>query len=137
MTVSGINSEESYSALAVGVKLKQSDWTSDECYLVKQFLTEDLHVCSDVIDVACFQDKYQHLQPLELQRYSNAEVEMFTGQDSFHAIRPLEYFVTDSKNAPVVIRPLGWVLSGPLPSSSCISLTCFRANVENVMLPDQ
>ena len=90
------------------------------------FLEEDLHVGSDVFDVACLQEKYAHLQPLELQRHSYAEVEVVTGQDAFHAMRPLEYFVTDSKNAPVAVRlPLGWVLSGTLPSRSCLSSTCF------------
>ena len=138
MNVSGISSQESLSTLAVSVKLKPTDPTSDECSLVEPFLKEDLHVGSDVIDVACLQDKYPHLQPLEPQRYSYAEVEKIIGQDAFHAIRPLEYFVTDSKNAPVAVRlPLGWVLSGPLPSSSSLSSTCFRANVENVLLADQ
>ena len=126
------------SILAVSVKLKSTDPTSDECYLVEPFLKEDLHVGLDVIDVACLQDKYPHLQPLKPQRYSYAEVEMVIDQDTFHAIRPLEYFVIDTKNAPVAVRfPLGWVLSGPLPSSSCLSSTCLRANIENVKLADQ
>ena len=70
MAVSGINSQESLSNLAVIVKLKPTDPTSDECYLVEPISREDLHVGSDVIAVACLQEKYPHLQLLELQRYS-------------------------------------------------------------------
>ena len=44
---------------------------------------------------------------------------MILGQDVFHCIRPLKYFKTDRKNIPIAVRlPLGWVLSGPLPSTS-------------------
>ena len=57
---------------------------------------------------------------------------MILGQDVFHSIRPLEYFDSDRKNAPVAVRlPLGWVLSGPLPSSSGLYSTCFKAVASN------
>ena len=53
---------------------------------------------------------------------------MILGQDVFHFIRPLEYFDSDRKNTPVAVRiPLGWVLSGPLPSTSGFYSTCFKA----------
>ena len=137
ITVSGINSQETLATLAVKVKLKPADIESDESFDLEPFLKKDLHVGSDVIDVASLQEVYPHLQPLKPLRYSYAEVEMIIGQDAFHAIRPLEYFVTDAKNAPVAVRlPLGWVLSGPLPSTSCLSSTCFRANVDNAILAD-
>ena len=56
---------------------------------------------------------------------------MILGQDVCHAIRPLEYFSVDEKRSPVVVRlPVGWVLSGPLPSSSCLTSTCFEVNIE-------
>ena len=136
MTVSGINSQETLATLAVKVKLKPADIESDESFDIELFLKKYLHVGSDVIDVASLQEVYPHLQPLKPLRYSYAKVEMIIGQDAFHAIRPLEYFVTDAKNAPVAVRlPLGWVLSGPLPSTSCLSSTCFRANVDNWITP--
>ena len=57
---------------------------------------------------------------------------MILGQDVFHFIRPLEYFDSDCKNAPVAVRlPLGWVLSGPLPSTSGLFSTCFKAVTSN------
>ena len=118
--------------------MKSTNPTSDECYLVKSVLKVDLHVGSEVIDVACLRDKYSDLQLLELQRYSYAKTEMLIGQDASHAIRTMKFFATDSNNGPLVVRfPLGCALSGPLPPNSCLSSTCFENNIENVMLADQ
>ena len=56
---------------------------------------------------------------------------MILGQDVFHAIHPLEYFDGDEKCSPFAVRlPRGWVVSGPLPSSSRLDLTCFKAETE-------
>ena len=53
---------------------------------------------------------------------------MILGQDVFHCIRPLESFQTDRKNTPIAVRlSLGWVLSGPLPSTSGLMSTYFKA----------
>ena len=47
------------------------------------------------------------------------------------AIRPLEYFAADEKSSPFADRlPIGWVLSGPLPSFSGLVSTCIKANME-------
>ena len=63
---------------------------------------------------------------------------MILGQDVYHAIRPLEYFSADEKRSPVAVRlPVGWVLSGPLPSSSCLTSTCFKVNIEHDKLASQ
>ena len=70
---------------------------------------------TDKIDVNYLKTKYPHLEPI-------------SGQDVFHFIRPLEYFDSDRKNTPVAVRiPLGWVLSGPLPSTSGFYSTYFKA----------
>ena len=71
---------------------------------------------------------YAHLEPITLKKYSFRDVELIHGQVVFHCIRPLEYFKTDRKNTPIAVRlPLGWVLSGPLPSTSGLISTCFMA----------
>ena len=50
----------------------------------------------------------------------------------------MEYFESDLKNSPVaVVLPLGWVLSGPLPTSSGLIATCFKANTNPDSLPAQ
>ena len=56
---------------------------------------------------------------------------MILEQDVYHAIRPLLYFAADEKCSPLAVRLLiGWVLSGPLPSSSGLVSTYFKANME-------
>ena len=63
---------------------------------------------------------------------------MILGQDVFHAIKPLEYFQGRNRNTPVAVRmPIGWVLSGPLPSPIGVRATTFKCNVEDVALADQ
>ena len=59
------------------------------------------------------------------------EIEMIPGQDVYHAIRALEYFSADEKCSLLAVRlSIGWILSGPLPSSSNLVSTCFKANIE-------
>ena len=56
---------------------------------------------------------------------------MILGQDVYHAIRPIKYPESESKGTPVAVRlPIGWVLSGPLPSSSNFVSSCFKAIIE-------
>ena len=56
---------------------------------------------------------------------------MILGQDVYHAIRPLEYFAADKKCLPfTVCLPIGWILSGPLPSSS--GLVANFGNIANM-----
>ena len=63
---------------------------------------------------------------------------MILGEDVFPAIRPLEYFDCDRKSAPVAVRlPLGWVLSGPLPSCLGLYSTCFKALASNKELDSE
>ena len=47
------------------------------------------------------------------------------------SIRPLKYFAAVEKCSLFAVRlPIGWVLSDPLPSSSGLVSTCFRAKME-------
>ena len=56
---------------------------------------------------------------------------MILGQDVYHAVRPLEYFIAEEKCSPFDVRlPIGWVLGGPLPSCSSLISTCFKTNME-------
>ena len=102
-----------------------------EAFTVCPYARETLNVGSDIIDVKSMQEIYPHLAVLDPVRYSYAEIEMILGQDVYHAIRPLEYFSADEKCSPFAVRlPIGWVLSGPLPSNSSLVSTCFKANIE-------
>ena len=59
-----------------------------------------------------------------------SSVNMILGQDAYEATRPIEYFVSSTdKSSPVAVRlPIGWVLSGPLPSTSNLLASCFEAS---------
>ena len=53
---------------------------------------------------------------------------MILDQFMFHLIRPFEYSESDRKDTPTAVRlPSQWVFSGPLPSTSGIFSTCFKA----------
>ena len=83
------------------------------------------------LTLTTMQGTYPHLAVLDPVRYSYGNIEMILGQDVYHAIRPLEYFAADEKCSTCAVRlPIGWVLSGPLPSSSSLVSICFNANVE-------
>ena len=104
--------------------------SGDSCssFAIKTYVRDDLQVGTDVIDVESLKTMYPHLEPIPLKKYSYADVDMILGQDVFHFIRPLEYFNSDRKNTPVAVRlSLSWVLSGPLPSTSGLFSTCFKA----------
>ena len=107
-------------------------------FRVTPFVKDSLSVGSETIDVTIFQDKFPHLQPIKPSVYNYSDVEMILGQDVFHAIKPLEYFQGRNQNTPVAVRmPIGWVLSGPLPSPIGVRATTFKCNVEDVALADQ
>ena len=63
---------------------------------------------------------------------------MILVQDVFHAIKPLENFQGGNQITPVAVRmPVGWVLSGLLPSSIGVRATTFKCNFEDIALADQ
>ena len=93
---------------------------------------------TDTIDVNQLQRKYPHLAPLSLQNYTYSDVNVILGQDAFAAIRPIAYFDCEQPNTPVAVRlPIGWVLSGPMPSSTCLLSLCFKVNNSDLDLSEQ
>ena len=131
LTVKGINTEEVVDTRVVEVTVKPREQQDFEPFTVNPFVKESLSVGSDIINVQALQETYAHLAVLDPVTYSYKDIEMILGQDVYHAIRPLEYFSADEKRSPVAVRlPIGWVLSGPLPSSSCSTSTRFKVNIE-------
>ena len=131
LTVKGINTEELIDTKVVQLTVTPHKDQDFEAFTVRPYVRETLNVGSDIIDVKSMQETYPHLAVLNPVRYSYGEIEMILGQDVYHAIRPLEYFSADEKCSPFAVRlPIGWVLSGPLPSSSSLVSTCFKANIE-------
>ena len=129
LTVHGINSQQVVDTQIVELKLTPvHSGGSCSTFDVKPYVRKNLHVGNDVIDVDQLKQQYPHLEPVALSKYTYGDVEMILGQDVFHSIRPLEYFESDRKNTPIAVRlPLGWVLSGPLPSTTGLVSTCFKA----------
>ena len=131
LTVNGINKEELIDTKVFQLTVTPHKDLDFEAFTVRPYVRETLNVGSDIIDVKSMQETYPHLAVLDPVKYSYGNIEMIPGQDVYHAIRPLEYFAADEKCSPYAVRlPIGWVLSGPLPSSSSLVSTCFKANVE-------
>ena len=131
VTVNGINAQETVDTETVELKVSSLSGQDNEVYTLKPYVKQRINVGSDVIDVPALQRRYPHLAPLSSEPHSYADVELVLGQDAFAAIHPLEYFEAESKNSPIAVRlPLGWVLSGPLPSTACMLSTCFKANAK-------
>ena len=129
LTVHGINSQQLIDTETVELKLTPvHSGGSCSSFPVTPYVRDDLKVGNDIIDVDKLKTTYPHLEPIPLSKYSYSDVEMILGQDVFHCIRPLEYFEADRPNTPIAVRsPLGWVLSGPLPSTTGLFSTCFKA----------
>ena len=132
LTVKGINTEEVVDTRVVQVTVKPKEHQDFELLTTNPFVKESLNVGSDIINVQALQETYPHLAVLDPVTYTYKYIEMILGQDVYHAIRPLQYFSADEKRSPVTVRlPIGWVLSGPLPSSSSITSTCFKVKIEH------
>ena len=105
---------------------------------ISPYVKNDLSVGSDRIDITTLKQKFPHLEPIKPMVYSYSDVQIISGQDAFRAIRPIEYFESEDRNAPVAVRlSISWVLSEPVPSTSAMVSTCFRANTEDFLLADQ
>ena len=131
LTVKGINTEEVVDTKLVELIVTPRDNQAFEPFKVSPYVKEDLNVCADVPNIKALQETYQHLAVLDPVTYCYGNIEMILGQDVYHAIRPLEYLAADEKSSPFAVRlPICCVLSGPLPSSSGLVSTCFKANME-------
>ena len=126
--VCGINTQQTIDTLVTDVIVKPLAENTCESFQVSPYIRENLNIGSDIVDVPHLQGTYPYLSVLDPVRYSYSNIEMILGQDVFHAFRPIE---SESKCAPVAVSlPIGWVLSGPLPSSSNFVSSCFKAIIE-------
>ena len=131
LTVKGINTEEVVDTKLVELIVTPRDNQAFEPFKESPYVKKDLNICADVINIKALQETYPHLAVLEPVTYCYGIIEMTLGQDVYHAIRPIECFAADEKCSPFAVRlPIGWVLSGTLPSSSGLVWTCFKANME-------
>ena len=138
LTVSGINTQEIIDTTQVKIRIASCDKENDFALEIAPFVKNDINVGTDTIDVNQLQREYPHLAPLSLQNYTYSDVHVILGQDAFAAIRPIEYFDCEQPNTPVAVRlPIGWVLSGPMKSSTCLLSLCFKVNNSDFDLSEQ
>ena len=131
LTVKGINTEEVVETKLVELIVTPRDDQAFEPFKVSPYAKENLNVGADVINIKALQETYPQLAVLDPVTYCYGNIEMMLGQDVYHALRPLEYFAADEKSSLFAVRlPIGWFLSGPLPSSSGLVSTCFKAKME-------
>ena len=131
LTVCGINTQQTIDTLVTDVTVKPIAENTCESFQVSPYIRENLNIGFDIVDVPYLQEIYPYLSVLYPVRYSYSNIEMILGQDVYHAIRPIEYFESESKCAPVAVRlPIACVLKGPLPSSSNFVSSCFKAIIE-------
>ena len=122
----------------VEVTLSADTINPDYTFILSAYVKDEINDGTQKFNIPALQEKYPYLEPIKPVRYSYSEIEMVIGQDFYLHIRPLDYFHDADRKTPMAFRlPVGWVLSGPLPSSSGLLSTCFRCKAEDVELVSQ
>ena len=102
-----------------------------ESFKSSLYVKEVLNVGVDVINIKTLRETYPHLALQDPVTYCYGNIEMVLGRGVYHDILPLEYFAADERCSPIAVSlPISWVLRGPLPSTSGLNSTCFKANME-------
>ena len=140
LTVNGINITTVAKTKQVQMKVSSNFDGFEYIFELTAFVKDELKVGTDTVNIPVLQSKYLYLAPIKPIVYSYGDVDLITGQDSFHAIRPEEYFKSeaDPYTSPVAIcLPIGWVLSGPMPISTGFLSTCSKCNTDDTELACQ
>ena len=136
--VNGFNSTESVPTQQVKVNVFAKFDLLENSFRVTPFVKDDLSVVSKTIEVPFLQVRFPHLQPNKPIVYNYSDVEMMLEQDVFHAIKLLETIKGGNQKTAVAVRmPIGWVLSGSLPSPNGVLSTTFKFKDKDVALADQ
>ena len=97
-------------------------------------------VDTDTVNIPALQSKYPYLAAIKPIVYNYADLDLINCQDIFHAIRRQEIFSSeiDPNTSLVAVRlPIGWVLSGPMPTSTRFLSICFKCNTHDTELAGQ
>ena len=140
LTVNGINTTPVVKTKQVQMKVSSNFDGFEYIFELTAFVKDELKVGTDTVNIPALQSKYPYLAPITPIVYSYADVDLIIGQDSFHAIRPEEYFKKEADpntSLVVVCLPIGWVLSGPMPTSTDFLSTCFKCNRDDTELACQ
>ena len=138
--VNGINTMTAVEPKQVQMKVCSNFDGLEYIFELTAFVKDELKIGTDTVNIPALQSKYPYLDPIKPIVYSYAEVDLIIGQDSFHAIRPEEFFKSeaDPNTSPVKVRlPISWVLSGPMPTYTGFLSTCFKCNTDDTELACQ
>ena len=103
LLVCGINTQQTNNTLVTDVTVKPVAENTCESFQVSPYIRENLNIGSDIVDVPQLQETYPYLSVLEPVQYSYSNIEMILGQDVYHAIRQIEFLVSELKWAPVAV----------------------------------
>ena len=138
LSISGFNSTTVIETQSVKFTVSSEPKNSDFVFSLCAYVKDNIRIHSDLIKIADLHNKYPQLAPIRPTQYTYEDVEIIIGQDYYHAVRPIEFILGDDKNSPCSVRlPIGWVISGPLPSSIVSTSLCFKCTFEDSSLTDQ
>jgi hypothetical protein len=139
LNIAGIHGTSEVDSHIVHMKIGSTLKNGVKPAMVKSYSHPRLNVGSNVYDVKKLKQEYPHLDCLSSENVDLSRVKVLLGQDAFHLIRPLEYKSSNDKSPWAVRLPLGWTLSGPLPSQlaeDCVS-TFYARCTEDTQLVEQ
>ena len=138
LTINRFNSTSLTKTQQVSFQVSAETNNSEFSFSFRAYVKDHIRIGSDSISIPELQEKYPQLAPIKPRHYKYEDVEIIIGQDSYHAIRPVEYLLGEDSISPCAVRlPIGWVLNGPLPPSFKSNSSCFKCIVEDMSLADQ
>ena len=138
LTINGFKSTSLMKTHQVSFQVSTETNISEFSFSFQAYVKDHIRIESDSISIPELQEKYPQLAPIKPIHYKYEEVKIIIGQDFYHAIRPVEYLLGEDSISPCAVRrPIGWVLSGPLPPSFKSNSSCFKCVVEDMSLADQ
>ena len=105
LTVNGINTKTVVKTKQVQMKVSSNFDGFEYIFQLTAFVKDDFKVGTDTFNIPALQSRYPYLAPIKAIVYSYADGDLIIGQDSFHVIRPEEYFKSeaDPSTSPVVV----------------------------------
>ena len=140
LTVISINTTTIVKTKQVQMKVSSNFDGLRYIFELTAFVKNELKVGTDTVNIPALQSKYPYLAPIKPTVYSYADVDLIIGHDSFHAIRPEDYFKSEANpnTSPVAVRlQIVWLLSGPMPTSTGFLSTCFKCETDDTELACQ
>ena len=82
---------------------------------MEAYVKDNIHLGTYCINILELQNKNSQLAPIKPLQFNYEDVGVNLGQDYYHAVCPIEFFLEKDSNSPCSVHlPVGWVISGPL-----------------------